>query len=151
LFIVPTWLFFAIQTVVMAYYLNVFLFVVFGGLTLFGWVLSRGLFVGLLDVALVANREMDVVVEENVAGVLLGAERWYLFLDGFIDMRKYREDTWTLQHFNGCVLHIAASAITEDQLAHFRSAMARGRTPEGVQAVIERGRCMEELEGGGTP
>src|SRR5262249_4681497 len=75
-----------------------------------------------------------------------GSRRWYLFLGGFTDVLKLREDLWTLPHFNGCVLHIAASAITEEQLGHIRAAMERGRTPEGVRAVVERGRRLAEAE-----
>jgi hypothetical protein len=53
---------------------------------------------------------------------------------------------WTLRHWNGTVLHIPADAITDAQLAHLRAAMERGRTPEGIRAVIERGRRLAELE-----
>lgn len=119
--------------------------VVFGGLALGVLLLCRGLFIGLLDVVRVPVRSMDVVFEENAAGILCGAERWYLFLDGITDLRKHRDDTWTIQHWNGSVLHIAAEAITEEQLAYIRSCMERGRTPEGIQAVIERGRRIEEI------
>ena len=51
----------------------------------------------------------------------------------------------TIEHHNGSVLHIPAGEITDDQLAHLRSAMERGRTPEGIRAVIERGRRIEQL------
>ena len=40
---------------------------------------------------------------------------------------------------------IAASAIAEDQLAHIKTAMERGRTPEGIRAVIERGKRIKEI------
>ena len=88
---------------------------------------------------------MDVVVEEDAAGILLGTERWYLFLDGITEIRKYRDDTWTIQHWNGSVLHIPVSAITVDQLEHMRRAMELGRTPEGMKAVIERGKRIEAI------
>src|SRR5262249_21259832 len=118
---------------------------VFGGLTLLPLANVFGLFAVLLDVLLVPVRHMDVEVEENGAGILLGRERWYLFLDGFTDLTRFRADTWTLEHFNGCVLHITASAISDDQLDHIRAAMKRGRTPEGIRAVIERGKRIEEV------
>jgi hypothetical protein len=88
---------------------------------------------------------MDVTLEETAAGILVGEERWYLFLDGITDIRKFRDDIWTIQQFNGAVLNIAASAITEQQLEHIRAAMERGRTPEGVRAVIERGKRIQEI------
>jgi hypothetical protein len=107
--------------------------------------LFRPSFVGLIDVLLVSRREMDVEIEENGAGILIRGERWYLWLDGFTDMRKFRDDTWTLQHWNGWVLHVAASAIGEDVIAHIRAKMEWGRTPEGVEAVVERGRVIQAM------
>src|SRR5262245_45871048 len=61
---------------------------VMGGLALGVFVLSRGLAVGLLDVLFVPVRRMDVVLEEEAAGFLIGNERWYLFLDGILELRK---------------------------------------------------------------
>lgn len=145
LFVAALLLFFCVQTVVSACSLSGAGVAVFGGLAFFVFVMYRGLFVGLLDVLLVPVRYMDVIVEENAVGVLVGTERWYLFLDGITDLRKFREDMWTIQHVNGCVLHIAVSAIEEDQIAYFRAAMERGRTREGVQAAIERGKRIEEI------
>jgi hypothetical protein len=52
---------------------------------------------------------------------------------------------WTLSHWNGVVLHIPIDAISEELLAHLRAEMERGRTPEGIGAVIERGRRIEEI------
>jgi hypothetical protein len=113
-----------------------------GGLFL----LFRGLFTGLIDVILVPRRDIDLIIEENAAGILLGSERWYLFLDGIISIHQHHRGIWTIQHHNGSVLHIPAKEITDDQLAHLRAAMERGRTPEGVRAVIERGRRIAQLE-----
>jgi hypothetical protein len=144
-FVVLLFGFFGVRTAVSAYSWNGAGVAVFGGLALGLFFLLRGLFVGLLDVVLVPVRRMDVVVEENAAGILIGGERWYLFLDGILDIRKFRDDTWTIRHWNGTVLHIAASAITAEQVAYLRAAMERGRTPEGVRAVIERGRRIKEI------
>jgi hypothetical protein len=88
---------------------------------------------------------MDVIIEKDAAGILVGGERWYLFLDGITDIRKFRDDIWTIQHWNGSVLHIVAAAITDEQIDYFRAAMERGRTPEGIRAVIERGRRIEQI------
>lgn len=145
LFVVVMVLFFCVQTVVSACSLSGAGVAVFGSLALFVFVLYRGLFVGLLDVLLVPVRCMDVIVEENATGILVGTERWYLFLDGITDLRKFRDDTWTIQHFNGCVLHIAASAIREEQIAYIRTGMERGRTPQGIRAAIERGKRITEI------
>jgi len=118
---------------------------VFGGLALGLFLMLRGLFVGLLYVLLVPRRKMDLIIEEKAAGILIGEERWCMFFDGLLEIRKYTADVWTLRHWNGVVLHIPVDAITEELLAHIRAEMERGRTPEGMQAVIERGRRIEEI------
>ena len=108
----------------------------------------RGFFIGLLDVVLRRVRTMDIIVEENALGYLAGGERRYLFLDGIIDIRKFRKDVWTIQHWNGSVVNVLASEITDDQIEYTKPAAERGRTPEGVQAVVERGRVIQQLETG---
>jgi hypothetical protein len=118
----------------------------FGGLALGTFLVFRGLFIGIADVLIAARRDVDVVIDENTAGVMCGEERWYLFLDGFMTINKYRADVWTFQHFNGSVLHVLVSAITDEQMSHIRSAMERGRTPEGIRAVVERGRRIVEVQ-----
>ncbi len=147
-------LFVFVQTVVSLCTLSGFGAAVYGSLTLLVLVLCRGLFVGLIDVLLVPVHHMDVTVEDNAMSVLLGGERWHLFLDTIIDLQNFRKDTWTVQFYNGCVVNISASAIQEDQLDHLRAAMERGRTPEGIQAKIERGRrinmIMESKHGAGS-
>jgi hypothetical protein len=137
--------FFLLRAAVGAWQLDAVAVLVFGGLAAGLFLFCRGLFVGLIDVVLVPVRHMDVTLEENAVGIRLGSERWYLFLDGVTDIRKYRDDVWTVQHWNGKVFHIAASAISEDQIAYVMAAMERGRTPEGIQAVIERGKRIAEI------
>jgi hypothetical protein len=144
LFVLVLFSFFCVETVVSAGSLSGMGLAVFGGLALFVLLVYRGLFIGLIDVLLVPVRRMDIMVEENAAGILIGTERWYLFLDGITDLRKYR-DTWTIEHWNGIVLHVPADAISEDQIGHLKSAMQRGRTPEGFMAVVERGKRIEEI------
>jgi hypothetical protein len=125
-------------------------FAVFGLLAAFFLFLLRPLFVGLADVLLIRARMMDMTVEEaengtKAAGVLLGRERWYLFLDGITAIRQDRKGIWTIRHVNGTILHVPASAISPEQLDCLRHAMAEGHTPEGIKAVIERGRQIQEL------
>lgn len=50
------------------------------------FMLFRRLFVRLIDVLLVPSRKMDVIIEQNAAGIMLGRERWYLFPDGITDI-----------------------------------------------------------------
>lgn len=110
--------------------------------------LFRGFFLGSLDVIFHRDCDMDIVIEDKGLGFLAGGERWWIFLDGIINIAKYRKDVWTIQHHNGVVVNILASQITDDQLAHLKSAAARGRTPEGIQAVVARGRRMVQLYSG---
>ena len=145
-FVVVVFVFFCVQTIVSACSVGWPGLAVFGGLALGLFLLLRGLFVGILDVLLVPVRAMDILVEENGLGFLAEGERWWLFLDGLTSIEQLAADVWTLQHWNGSVVHIPADAITDAQLAHLRTAMERGRTPEGVRAVIERGRRLAELE-----
>ena len=146
LFVVLVFIFFCVQTVVSAGSLSWPGLVVFGGLALGMFLLHRGLFVGLLEVLLVPVSRMNVRVEENGLGFFIGAERWWLFLDGLTSIDEHIAGVWTLRHWNGWVVHIPADAITCAQLEYLRSEMERGRTPEGVRAVIERGRRLAELE-----
>jgi hypothetical protein len=111
------------------------------------WVWFFGnFFRGLLDVLLRGRVEMDLEIQEIGLGFLDGGQRWWLFLDGFLRIEQLTPGVWTLQHFNGHVVHIPADAITAEQLAHIRTAAARGQTPEGIRAVIERGRRLAQLE-----
>ncbi len=144
LFVLALFSFFFVETVVSAWSLSGMGVAVFGVLALFVLLLYRGLFVGLIDVLIVPVRRMDIMVDENAAAILIGTERWYLFLDGITDLRLDR-DTWTIQHWNGIVLHVPADAMSEDQIEHLKKAMQRGRTPEGIAAVVERGKRIEEI------
>jgi hypothetical protein len=143
-FVVIVFLFFCVQTIVNACSLTWAGVAVFGGMALGLFLLLNGLFVGLLDVLLVPVRRMDLRIESNGLGFLSGKERWWLFLDGLTRIEQQTAGIWTLQHWNGSVIHIPADAITDAQLAYLRAAMERGRTPEGVRAVIERGRRLAE-------
>jgi len=137
--------FFCVRTAVAIWSLALFDALVFGALSAGTLIVCRGLFIGLIDVVVVPERAMDVEVNKDAAGVMVGNERWYLFLDGFISLKKHRAELWTLQHFNGSVPHIPVSAITDEQLTYIKSAMERGRTPEGIRIVVERGRRIAEL------
>jgi hypothetical protein len=117
-------------------------------LVLFWFWFFGNFFRGLLDVALRPVVPMDLRIEENGLGFLDPAgERWWIFLDGLLAIEQLTSGVWTLSHHNGTVIHIPAAVITDEQLAHLRAAMERGRTPEGIQAVIERGRRLVEMEG----
>lgn len=114
---------------------------------LLGWLWFYGnFFRGLLDVLLRSRALMDLEIQENGLGFLAGGERWWLFLDGFTSIEQQTPGVWTLLHHNGCVVNIPVDAITAEQLEHIRAAAARGQTPEGIRAVIERGRLLAQME-----
>jgi len=114
-------------------------------LFLFALWFSRGFLVGLIDVVIHPKQSMDIVVEENAIGFLSGGERWFIYLDGILRIDRICEDTWTIYHHNGTVINILAAAIADDQVQHLKDAAEAGKSPEGVKAVIERGRRIQEL------
>lgn len=86
---------------------------------LLGWpaYTSRNLIRFLVELLVVPARQVDVVVEANRMGLLVGTERVWLYLDGLIQV--YRTDggrTWTLLHLNGSVLLIPVGVITAEQV-----------------------------------
>jgi hypothetical protein len=118
---------------------------VFGGLALFFCFFLRGMIVGLLDVLKVPRRQMNVTIENNGLGVLLGEERWYLFLDGVTRISEYVEGLLTIEHWNGSVVHIPKQLISAAQLAHIHDRMNHGGTDVGFKETVERGKLIEAL------
>ncbi len=116
-----------------------------GVLLVLAWV-GRNFFRGIVNGLRRGGIEMDLRVEENGLGYLMGGERCWIFLDGIRRIEQLRKGLWTIVHFNGTVIHVPAESISPAQLAHLRAAAARGKTPEGVQAVIERGRALMKQE-----
>ncbi len=92
----------------------------------FGLWLYRGFIVGLFQVIRRPVQPMDLEIQENGLGFLDGNQRWWIFLDGVIHIAQLQKDTWTIQHHNGTVINIPATAITPEQLEHIRSASGRG-------------------------
>ena len=100
----------------------------------------------MVDVVANPMRKMDVIVQENGLGFLVRGQRWWIFLDGVTGVDKlWWSDTWTIRHYNGTVINILVSAISEDQIQHIRDAAKKGHTPEGVHGVLERGRRIQEM------
>ncbi|MDB5308221.1 MAG: hypothetical protein JWO38_2423 [Gemmataceae bacterium] len=99
----------------------------------------RGFFAFLFDLVVRSVKPVDVLVEDDRLGVLVGGERKWLPLAGVIQVyRSEDRTTWTVLHLNGSVLTIPAGAIAADQLDHLkgfarRAAEAR-RAPAGHPA-----------------
>lgn len=88
---------------------------------------TRGFFVGLADIIICSERHADIVIEENGLGYLAGGERWYILLEGIINIGKICSDVWTVYHHNGTVINIPDSAITPEQLDLLQSLVQRAR------------------------
>ncbi len=101
---------------------------------------------GLINVVFVPLQHMDIIVEETALGFMARGERFWAFLDGITGIQKHSKDTWTILHHNGTVINIPVSAIEERHVDHMRTMAEKGKTPEGVQAKIERGRRIMEIE-----
>jgi hypothetical protein len=129
LLVVAVFLFFCIQTARSIWSLSWTGAVVFGVFALGVLVTHRGLFIGFLDVLFVATRNLDIRMEANGLGFLVGDERWWLFLDGLSSIDQLTADLWTLQHWNGTVVHIPVAAITDEQIASVRAAMGSRGSP----------------------
>jgi hypothetical protein len=106
----------------------------------------RGFIYGAINIIFIPRYHMDIIIEENGLGFLAGGERFWIFLDGVRHIRKSNKDLWTICHHNGTVINIPASAIDEKYIEHMRTMGEKGRTPEGIQAVIERGRRIQQIE-----
>jgi hypothetical protein len=145
LVVMPLEAFFLVQTAHSLWTWSLAGVAVFGGLALGMIVVFGGLIGGLVNVLICKDRWVDIELQADAAGILLGKERWYLFLDGITSIRQSPRDLWTIRHHNGFVLWIPVTAITGEQIEHLRAAMVRGHTPEGVRAVIERGKRIEAI------
>lgn len=137
--------FFAIRTAFAVFSLEWMAIFTFGGLFIFFVFFLRGMIVGLLDVLFVPTREMDITIENNGLGVMLDETRWYLFLDGVTRLTEYVDGLWTVEYWNGSVVHIPKHLISSDHLDHIRERMAYGLTADGVTETIERGKRIQEL------
>jgi len=107
--------------------------------------LVRGFIVGFLNVIFVPVQHMEIFIEENALGYATEDDRLNVFLDGIIRIQKYSKDTWTISHYNGTVISIPVNVIEEQYIDHMRKMAEWGKTPEGVQAEIDRGKRIQEL------
>ncbi len=105
------------------------------------WVM-RGFIAGFLNIAFVPAERVDVIINELGVGVLVGEERWWMFLDSIVQIAKFRDDLWSLGGYHGQSIDIPVALISEETLAHVRARSEWGRTPEGVEAAVQRGRAV---------
>ena len=105
------------------------------------WVL-RGFVAGVLNIAFVPVQHMDVVINEQGLGFLAGGERWWVFLDSIVHIARFRDDLWSFGCYHGELISVPAVLIGPETHAHVRARSEWGRTPEGVEAAVQRGRLL---------
>jgi hypothetical protein len=108
--------------------------------------MARGFLMGMLNIALIPTQHMDIVIEEETLGFMTPRGLYRVFLDGITSIHNYDPGTWTVVHYNGTVINIPVPSIAEQYIEHMRRKAEHGKTPEGVQALIERGRRIAEIE-----
>ena len=86
---------------------------------------GRGYVAGLWNVIFVKLQHMDIVIEDKGLGYLVGKERWYIFLDGLTAVRDLERTVWTIQHWNGTVVNIPKTMLSEDSLNFLRDWVRR--------------------------
>ncbi|MGE3316798.1 MAG: hypothetical protein AB7O26_16895 [Planctomycetaceae bacterium] len=137
--------FFCIRTALAIWHWEVLDILVFGALTLFAlFCLSPAM--GYIGLLIYPQQSSEFIFEEDAIGIRGRTDTQFLFLDGITQLKQFTSETWTLRHFNGLQITFAASALNPRLIEHMRAAMVRGKTPEGIQAVIERGRRIQAME-----
>jgi hypothetical protein len=106
----------------------------------------RGIVACLLDIAFVRERQIDIIIEENGLGFATSGDRLWLFLDGIIAINKFRADIWTISFHNGTVISIPSAIINIRYIEHLHAKMEYGRTPQGFQDAVNRGRAILGLK-----
>ena len=109
------------------------------------WVL-RGLIAGIVQVAFRPAQHMDIVINEHGLEFMAGKQRRWVHLDSIVRIDRHRDDLWTFACYHGEMISVPVSLISEEALAHVRARMEWARTPEGVQAAVNRGRQLVGLE-----
>jgi hypothetical protein len=105
------------------------------------WVL-RGLIAGFLNIAFVPVQRMDIIINERSLGFMAGGKRWWVFLDSIVHIGKFRDDLWSFGGYHGEMIDVPAALIDAETLAHVRARSEWGRTPEGFEAAVQRGRLL---------
>jgi hypothetical protein len=90
-------------------------------------ILFRGLFVGTLNVLLVRRQAMDIRIEQNGLGFLVGGDRWWFFLDGLSAVEMLTPGVWTVRHWNGSVVNVPSELLSDSQLNFLRDWVERSK------------------------
>jgi hypothetical protein len=82
--------------------------------------LSRGFFVGLVQIFLVAAQPVVLVLDKGGIGFGEKAADFWISADGILTFEKSSAATWTLHHFNGTVITVPSSVISDDDTQYLR-------------------------------
>jgi hypothetical protein len=120
-----TWPFVILVILVLPYILLEFWWLIF--ILPFAVWAVKGFFVGLIDVILHPRRPMDIIVDEENLFCLVNGEYRTLSLRRIIRMEKIHKHIWTVCFYDGQVVHIPDTVITDRQALHISLA---GQTTE---------------------
>lgn len=122
------WRFYAIPTLLVA--LSILISMVssvFFVLLFFALIIYRRLVLDLIDIAIMHIRIEDVFIQESALGFISAGSRWWVFHDGLMDMKQFVNGFWTIRHYNGTVLHIPASMVSEAHIDYLKDRVKRSR------------------------
>lgn len=108
------------------------------------WVL-RGLIAGIVNIAVVPVQRMDILINEHGLGFMSDKHRLWVHLDSIVRIDRFRDDLWSFGCYHGEIISVPVALIDEETLAQVRKKMEWARTPEGVQAAVNRGRQLVGL------
>ncbi len=108
------------------------------------WVL-RNFIAGFVNIIFVPLQRMDITINEHGLGYMVGKQRWWVHLDSIVRIEKYRDDLWSFCCYHGECISVPTELINDETLAHIRAKNAWGKTAEGIQASVQRGRQLVDL------
>jgi hypothetical protein len=114
------------------------------------WVM-RGFIAGFVNIIFVPLQHMDIVINEDMLGFMVGNQRWWAHLDSIVRIERYRQDLWTFCCYHGEGINVPTTLISDETLAHIRAKSEWRKTKEGFQASVQRGRRVIGLLTGRNP
>ena len=91
---------------------------------------------GLLTHVLFGPERMDVAIEEDRIGYLIGQDRLWLPLHEIVRVERFG-DVWTIVS-TAANIYIPVSAVDEKYIAHIRAMSGSGRKVQGVHHADDR-------------
>ncbi len=92
---------------------------------------------GLLTPLLFESERMDVAIEEDRIGYLIGQDRLWVPLQEIVRVERFG-DVWAIVS-TAANIYIPVSAVDEKYIAHVRAMSERGRKVQGLRSTGDRG------------